>query len=147
MAEKLKHCPFCDCWLPGAGGDGSRSHPQSKCILSSWIITPHDAKVWNARPVEDKLAAELTAERERSKKLKAALNDLLEQIDCLDGIEYTKDLEPYKAEAVWDDVLSRAQEVAKDSHDSDCAMHNEPAYPKGPCNCSLSKYPKGDDHV
>lgn len=24
-------------------------------------------------------------------------------------------------------------------HDSDCAVHNEPAYPNGPCNCSLSK--------
>jgi hypothetical protein len=23
-------------------------------------------------------------------------------------------------------------------HDSDCAVHNEPAYPKGPCNCRLS---------
>jgi hypothetical protein len=22
-------------------------------------------------------------------------------------------------------------------HDSDCATHNEPAYPNGPCNCSL----------
>ena len=65
MVEKLKHCPFCDCWLPGAGGDGSRAHPQSKCILSNWIITPHDAKVWNARPIEDRLTAELTAERER----------------------------------------------------------------------------------
>ncbi len=24
-------------------------------------------------------------------------------------------------------------------HDSDCAMHNEPAYPNGPCDCSLSR--------
>lgn len=23
-------------------------------------------------------------------------------------------------------------------HDSDCAVYNEPAYPNGPCNCSLS---------
>jgi len=22
-------------------------------------------------------------------------------------------------------------------HDSDCAVHNEPAFPNGPCNCSL----------
>ena len=24
-------------------------------------------------------------------------------------------------------------------HDSDCALHNEPATPNGPCDCSLSK--------
>lgn len=24
-----------------------------------------------------------------------------------------------------------------DRHDSDCATHNEPAYPNGPCDCSL----------
>lgn len=29
-------------------------------------------------------------------------------------------------------------------HDSDCAVHNEPAYPKGACDCSLSKQEKGD---
>lgn len=23
-----------------------------------------------------------------------------------------------------------------EAHDSDCAVHNEPAYPVGPCNCS-----------
>lgn len=27
----------------------------------------------------------------------------------------------------------------KPVHDSDCAMHREPAYPAGPCDCSLSK--------
>lgn len=26
--------------------------------------------------------------------------------------------------------------VCHDSHDSDCATHNEPAYPNGPCDCS-----------
>lgn len=24
-------------------------------------------------------------------------------------------------------------------HDSDCATHNEPAYPNGPCDCSVSQ--------
>ena len=24
------------------------------------------------------------------------------------------------------------------AHDSDCAVHNMPAYPAGPCNCSLN---------
>ena len=26
----------------------------------------------------------------------------------------------------------------KDYHDSDCATHNEPAFPNGPCDCRLS---------
>lgn len=26
----------------------------------------------------------------------------------------------------------------RDAHDSDCATHNEPAYPNGPCDCSLA---------
>lgn len=26
-------------------------------------------------------------------------------------------------------------------HDSDCAQHNEPAYPNGPCDCSVSRLP------
>lgn len=25
-------------------------------------------------------------------------------------------------------------------HDSDCATHNMPAYPNGPCNCSVSQH-------
>ena len=38
-----------------------------------------------------------------------ALGELLEQIECLGGVEFSKDLEPYKAEAVWDDTIRRAQ--------------------------------------
>lgn len=45
--------------------------------------------------------------------LLAALRELLEQIDCLGGIEFSKDLEPYKAEAVWDDALRRASAAIK----------------------------------
>jgi len=31
-----------------------------------------------------------------------------------------------------------------DNHDSDCATHNEPAYPNGPCDCTLAKsHPSG----
>lgn len=38
-----------------------------------------------------------------------ALGDLLEQIECLGGVEYCRDLEPYKAAAVWEGTLSDAQ--------------------------------------
>jgi len=40
-----------------------------------------------------------------------ALNEILEQIECLGAIEYSKDLEPYKAEACWDYAVSRAHSV------------------------------------
>lgn len=29
--------------------------------------------------------------------------------------------------------------IGGDIHDSDCAVHNEPAYKNGPCDCSLQK--------
>ena len=29
-------------------------------------------------------------------------------------------------------------QLRKPEHDSDCATHNEPDYPNGPCDCSLS---------
>lgn len=49
------------------------------------------------------------------KKLTQALRELIEQIDCLDGIEYSRDLEPYKAEACWDDAYNRACKVLKEA--------------------------------
>jgi hypothetical protein len=36
-------------------------------------------------------------------------------------------------------AFPEAQPVPVDLHDSDCSTHNEPAYPNGPCDCSLSK--------
>ena len=40
------------------------------------------------------------------------------------------DLEPYE-------TMTEAELMAGvvDNHDSDCATHNEPAYPNGPCDC------------
>lgn len=37
-------------------------------------------------------------------------------------------------------ALKQADEIIAllDRHDSDCATHNEPAYPNGPCDCSQS---------
>ena len=48
-------------------------------------------------------------------KLTSALRDLLEQIDCLDDISYSRDLEPYKAEAIWNDVYNHACKVLKEA--------------------------------
>jgi regulator of replication initiation timing len=33
------------------------------------------------------------------------------------------------------------RQISEGLHDSDCAVHNEPAYPNGPCNCILSPRP------
>lgn len=53
------------------------------------------------------------AERIIAKTLESALSELLEQIECLGGIELCRDIEPYKAEAVWNDVISRAQDAIR----------------------------------
>lgn len=44
-----------------------------------------------------------------------ALKELLEQIDCLDGISYSRDTEPYKAEACWEDAVRNARQALKES--------------------------------
>jgi hypothetical protein len=48
---------------------------------------------------------------DQNKILWSCLRELIEQIDCLDGIEYSKDTEPYKAEACWEDTLRLAREA------------------------------------
>lgn len=48
----------------------------------------------------------------RCETLKKALVELLEQIDSLEGVEYTRDTEPYKAEACWDSAVSYARAMA-----------------------------------
>lgn len=53
------------------------------------------------------------AKNHRIATLESALRDLLEQIDCLDDIAFSKDTEPYKAEACWDDANRRARDVLK----------------------------------
>ena len=52
-------------------------------------------------------------QQDRIATLESALRDLLEQIDCLDDIAFSKDTEPYKAEACWDDANRRARDVLK----------------------------------
>lgn len=46
-------------------------------------------------------------------KLRRALKDLLEQVESLNGVEFTKDIEPYKAEANWNDAMENAHAVLK----------------------------------
>ena len=50
--------------------------------------------------------------------------------------------EPINIPPLPDDVTDYLQGLAGATltmHDSDCATHNEPAMPNGPCNCRLSQ--------
>lgn len=67
----------------------------------------HPQLTSRGRELAESAGAHLPPTRER--RLERALRDLLEQIDCLDGIEYSKDTEPYKAEANWENALERAR--------------------------------------
>jgi hypothetical protein len=42
-------------------------------------------------------------------KLERALRDLLEQVDDLDDYTLTRNIESYKAQAVWDDTIENAR--------------------------------------
>jgi len=39
------------------------------------------------------------------------------------------------------DEMMKQPEGANDGHKSDCALHNEPAYPADPCDCGTSRDP------
>lgn len=46
-------------------------------------------------------------------KLRYALKDLLEQVDCLDGVEFSKDLDPNEAENNWLDAIANARKALR----------------------------------
>ena len=48
-------------------------------------------------------------------QLRRALSELLEQVQMLDGFELSRDLEPYKAEAVWDAAIFEAEKALRDT--------------------------------
>jgi uncharacterized protein with HEPN domain len=43
--------------------------------------------------------------------LEDALADLLQQVQSLESYTLTRDVEPYKAQACWDDALKRAEDA------------------------------------
>lgn len=46
--------------------------------------------------------------------LERALRDLLEQVESLEDVTFSRDFVPYKAEAVWDDVIRYAREALEE---------------------------------
>lgn len=72
---------------------------------------------------------------ELREKLARAISKWPCHIDGFDGTGIYAE----HARQQWRDAAYRqADEIMAllDPHDSDCATHNEPAYPNGPCDCS-----------
>ena len=46
---------------------------------------------------------------EAGETVEQALRELLEQIETLESVTFSRDLEPYKAEACWDDAILNAR--------------------------------------
>jgi hypothetical protein len=59
-------------------------------------------------PISESDGAALIA---HARKLESALRDLLDQVESLNGYELTRDVEPYKAQACWDDAIDRARDA------------------------------------
>lgn len=48
---------------------------------------------------------------------------------------YTEEIEFF----YHDDFIKMLEQLNDEPHDSDCSMHNEPAYPNGECDCSVKE--------
>jgi len=60
-------------------------------------------------------AARPSEEDVRVMILRRALRDLLEEVEALEGYELSSDLEPHKAEAIWDAVLFEAGKALRET--------------------------------
>lgn len=47
--------------------------------------------------------------------LSRALRELLEAIDLIEDMTFTRDLEPYKSEAIWDAAVANAKRALKET--------------------------------
>ena len=59
---------------------------------------------------------ELSALGRENKKLKSAkkaLSELLEAIELIEDMTFTRDLLPHESEAIWNDAVTRAKEAIK----------------------------------
>lgn len=73
--------------------------------------------VWNIQPLiaggeVTALQAEIEALRQNVGTGRAIIVDLLDQIDSLQSYELTRDLEGYKAQAIWDSAIENAKRYA-----------------------------------
>jgi hypothetical protein len=47
--------------------------------------------------------------------LRSALRELLEAIEYIEYMTFTRDIETYKSEAIWDEAVSRAKKALKET--------------------------------
>jgi hypothetical protein len=92
--------------------DAERWYPARHGSGDFGILSPLDGReVARCHREQDRDFVILAAHHFHS--MRQALDELLQQIECLGGIEHSRDVEPYKAEANWDDALRRAQDALK----------------------------------
>ena len=60
----------------------------------------------SARPSEDDVRVMI---------LRRALRELLEEVEALESFEFSRDIEPYKAEAIWNAVVYEAGKALRDT--------------------------------
>jgi hypothetical protein len=58
---------------------------------------------------DDETLEYIASLEQRNGRAVKALAELLEQVDSLEGYSLTRDIESYKAQAVWDDTIENAR--------------------------------------
>jgi hypothetical protein len=74
------------------------------------------------------------------------------------ALEALEEVKSWKSPTRWDGCFDKEITAIKEAlngcqcpecqvvlHTSDCAVHNEPAYPKGECNCGTQRKPLTDE--
>lgn len=76
--------------------------------------------------------------------LRTALLELMKAEDRAENLSFAADkFARDSARFAMNDAMERARKAIayvpeNPQHDSDCSLHNEPAFPAGPCDCSVS---------
>jgi hypothetical protein len=111
---------------------------------------PFTIKSTLAQPVQEPLPVQPAQAATRIAILEAALNEI-----AYAGMSASPEMsehgrQAWHASQAWKFIGIAAQAIDQKLapeqkrccyHDSDCAMHNMPAYPAGPCDCSLAAQP------
>ena len=77
-----------------------------ECINGQYI------KEADANSIVTALQAEIESMRQKAGTGRAVIIDLLDQIESLQSYELTRDLEGYKAQAIWDSAIENAKRYA-----------------------------------
>jgi len=87
MTDKLKPCPFCGRFGHEANDQYATGGEYCECEACG-IVLKGGAKVWNRRPIEDSLRAELSALKEQNAGCSRALTKLMtEHRKLVEGVE------------------------------------------------------------